>query len=170
MCWPLFIAAPPVNTRCVEGPIYSKPPPCVCTQNTLCSGLLIAQNTKHRRKHKYKTKTRSHNSQSPPVCKHKTCCAQELTHLEASFWHNFHEIYSSCTYILCIQRMFPLILQGISVYIALYLPSAYLNTFSHCSAQFSLLGLISILFVFIFFMSLQYSFSSMCACIPSSHC
>ena len=133
MCWPLFIAAPPVNTRCVEGPIYSKPPPCVCTQNTLCSGLLIAQNTKHRRKHKYKTKTRSHNSQSPPVCKHKTCCAQELTHLEASFWHNFHEIYSSCTYILCIQRMFPLILQGISVYIALYLPSAYLNTFSHCS-------------------------------------
>ena len=138
MCWPLFIAAPPVNTRCVEGPIYSKPPPCVCTQNTLCSGLLIAQNTKHRRKHKHKTKTRSHNSQSPPVCKHKTCCAQELTQLEASFltdifvrvvhtyyWqtkkYNLNDIVS--TY----SEFFRWCTGHLSI--ALYWPSAYLTSF-----------------------------------------
>ena len=80
-----FHSSPAGQYQVCGGSHLLKAPPCVCTQNTLCSGLLIAQNTKHRRKHKHKTKTRSHNSQSPPVCKHKTCCAQELTQLEASF-------------------------------------------------------------------------------------
>ena len=46
MCWPLFIAAPPVNTRCVEGPIYSKPPH-VCAHKTHCAQDYSLRNTQN---------------------------------------------------------------------------------------------------------------------------
>ena len=78
-----FHSSPAGQYQVCGGSHLLKAPPCVCTQNTLCSGLLIAQTQNTAANTNTKRKPGLIILKAPSVCQHKTCCAQELTHLEA---------------------------------------------------------------------------------------